>query len=71
LYVPTSLREGLVVRPVRCEQIDRFNACLDEHHWLGHRIVGQTMRYVATWGNQWVAVLGLGSAVLACAPKDR
>ena len=59
------------MRPIRCEEVDRFNACLNEHHWLGHRIVGQTMRYVATWGNRWVAVLGFGSAALACAPRDR
>ncbi len=25
----------------------RFDAELDEHHWLGHRMVGETMRYVA------------------------
>jgi hypothetical protein len=45
--VPTSVREGLVVRPVRRDELDRFNAELDTHHWLGHRIVGETLRYVA------------------------
>jgi len=60
-----------VVRPIGCDEVDRFNACLDEHHWLGHRIVGETMRYVATQQGGWVAVLGFGSAALACAPRDR
>jgi hypothetical protein len=69
--VLTSVREGLVVRPVGRDEVDRFNACLDEHHWLGHRIVGETLRYVATERDQWVAVLGFGSAALACAPRDR
>jgi uncharacterized protein DUF4338 len=69
--VSRSVCEGLVVRPVRRDEVDRFNAELDEHHWLGHRIVGETMRYVATWGDRWVAVLGFGSAALACAPRDR
>ncbi|MGH8897652.1 MAG: ISAs1 family transposase [Egibacteraceae bacterium] len=63
--------EGLVVRPVRRDEVDRFNTELDERHWLGHRIVGETMRYVATWGDQWVALVGFGSAALACAPRDR
>jgi hypothetical protein len=58
-----------MVRPVRRGEVDRFNTELDTHHWLGHRIVGETMRYVATQRNQWVAVLGFGSAALACAAR--
>jgi Domain of unknown function (DUF4338)/DDE_Tnp_1-associated/Transposase DDE domain len=69
--MPRSVVEGLVVRPVRRDEVDRFNTELDEHHWLGHRIVGQTMRYVATEQGRWVAVLGFGSAALACAVRDR
>jgi Domain of unknown function (DUF4338)/DDE_Tnp_1-associated/Transposase DDE domain len=69
--VGESVRDGLAVRPIRRDEVDRFNACLDEHHWLGHRIVGETMRYVATEAGRWVAVLGFGSAALACAPRDR
>ncbi len=60
-----------MVRPVRRDEVDRFNAELDAHHWLGHRIVGETMRYVATEGDRWVAVLGFRSAALACGPRDR
>lgn len=60
-----------MVRPVRRDEVDQFNACLDEHHWLGHRIVGETLRYVACWEDRWVAVLGFGSAALACASRDR
>jgi DDE family transposase/uncharacterized protein DUF4338 len=69
--VPKSVCDGLVVRPVRHNETDRFNTELDAHHWLGHRIVGQTMRYVATEGGRWVALLGFGSPALACAPRDR
>ncbi|MGH8899922.1 MAG: Druantia anti-phage system protein DruA, partial [Egibacteraceae bacterium] len=66
-WVPRSVCEGLVVRPVRCDGVGRFNAGLDERRWLGRRIVGETMRCVATWGGRWVALLGFGSAALACA----
>lgn len=45
---------------------------LDEHHWLGHRLVGETMRYVALGPEgEWLAVLGFGASALACRPRDR
>lgn len=49
----------IMVRPiVGCEQA-RFERELGEHHWLGHRLVGETMRYVAVSGDgDWLAVLG-------------
>ncbi|MHB1549234.1 MAG: hypothetical protein ACYCX8_10950, partial [Acidimicrobiales bacterium] len=42
---------------------------LDEHHWLGHRMVGETMRYVAADANgEWVALVGFASPALSCGP---
>jgi len=49
----------------------RFRAELDAHHWLGHRLTGQVLRYVAELDGQWVAVLGFGSAALSCAARDK
>lgn len=60
-----------MVRPVVAAEVGRFNALLDAHHWLGHRLTGQVMRYVATLDGQWVALVGFGSAVLSCAARDR
>ena len=60
----------MVVRPVLAGEVGRFNALLDAHHWLGHRLTGQVLRYVATLGGQWVALVGFGSAVLSCAARD-
>ncbi|MGH8887387.1 MAG: Druantia anti-phage system protein DruA, partial [Egibacteraceae bacterium] len=37
----------------------------------GLGIVGETVRCVATERDRWVAVLGFGSAALACAPRGR
>jgi hypothetical protein len=62
--------EELSLRPVERDEVARFNACLDEHHWLGHRLVGETMRYVASIQDRWVALVGFGSAALACGPRD-
>src|SRR5450759_4261889 len=44
---------------------------LDAHHWLGHRLTGQVLRYVAVLDGEWVALVGFGSAALSCAAPDR
>lgn len=42
-------------------EVPRFNALLDEHHFLLHHIIfGRALRYVATEGEDWVALLGYG-----------
>lgn len=61
----------VVVRPILREEVGRFNALLDAHHWLGHRLTGQVMRYAAVLDGRWVALVGFGSAVLSCAARDR
>lgn len=62
---------GLRVAPVAAADRGRFDAELDEHHWLGHRMVGETMRYVATDADgAWVALVGFGSCAFSCRPRD-
>ena len=61
----------MTVRPVSFGEAGRFSAELDAHHWLGHRLTGQVLRYVAELDGQWVAVAGFGSAALSCAVRDR
>ena len=42
------------------------------HHYLGFRsIAGQSLRYVATVGEEWLALIGWGSAALKCAARER
>jgi hypothetical protein len=60
----------VTVRPVAFGETGRFNGLLDDHHWLGHRLTGQVLRYVAELDGEWVAVLGFGSAALSCAARD-
>lgn len=68
----SAFRVGdVAVRPIAADEVDRFNALLREHHWLGHRLTGQVMRYVAVADGLWVALIGFGSAVLSCAARDR
>lgn len=59
------------MRPISIDEVGRFNALLDAHHWLGHRLTGQVLRYVAELDGQWVCVAGFGSAALSCAARDK
>ena len=61
---------GVAVRPIFADEVGRFNAALREHHWLGYRLTGQVLRYVAVLDGEWVAVAGFGSAVLSCRARD-
>ena len=63
---------GLSVAPIGVGDQARFDAGLDEHHWLGHRMVGETVRYVAVdREGEWVALVGFASPALSCRPRDR
>ena len=63
---------GLRVAPMLAGEAGRFDAEPDEHHWLGHRMVGETMRYVAVDDTgEWVALVGFASPALSCGPRDR
>lgn len=60
------------VRLIRSGERSRFRELIDEHHYLGYEpIVGESLCYVATHGDQWVALLGWGSAALKCTVRDR
>lgn len=70
--MPDPELSAVSVRPILPGERVRFDESLDEHHWLGHHLVGETMRYVALGGDgQWLAVVGFGAAALACKPRDR
>ena len=64
-------RADLSVRLVRANEVARFNSLLDEHHFLGHHLFGRVLRYVATIEDEWVALVGFGSAALSVAARDR
>jgi hypothetical protein len=63
--------QGLVVRPLGPGERERFDAELAAHHWLGCRLFGEAMRYVATGEDgTWLALVGFGSAAFVCGPRD-
>lgn len=62
----------LVVRPIqRCEEA-RYQTLMRTHHYLGALPkIGETLWYVATWREAWVALLSFSAAAWKCAVRDR
>jgi len=60
------------LRPVRsCEQ-KRYQVLMQKHHYLGALPkIGETLWYVATWHEQWVALVSFSAAAWKCAVRDR
>jgi hypothetical protein len=43
-----------------------------EHHYLGFKgLVGESLRYIAVYRDQWVALLAWAAAALSCKVRDR
>jgi hypothetical protein len=63
--------DGLVVRRVVAGEVARFDALLDEHHWLGRGLVGETVRQVAVMDGEWVALVGWGSPAFKTTARDQ
>ncbi len=68
---PIDLR-SVSVRPLAAGERSTFDRLLVEHHYLhSATLVGESMRYVATAGGRWLALLGWSTAAFKCAARDR
>ena len=66
-----NLRE-IILRPVAVTEEARFQALLQAHHYLGSLPkIGHTLWYVATWRDQWLALLSFCAPAWKCAARDR
>src|SRR6266571_2711147 len=62
----------MVVRLVHSSEQPRYQELMREHHYLGHLPkIGETLWYVASWREQWVALLSFSASALKCAARDR
>jgi hypothetical protein len=69
---PFDPNQPLLLRLASQDELPRWRALMRQHHYLGfERIVGSALHYVATIGDQWVALLGWGAAALKCGPRDQ
>jgi len=62
----------VIVRPILEKEIKSYNKYMDAHHYLGccHPI-GETLRYIALYQEQWIALINFSSASLKCSARDR
>jgi hypothetical protein len=57
---------------VRREERARWRELMRQHHYLGfENIIGESLWYVASVREEWVALLGWGSAALKCGVRDQ
>ena len=67
-----EVRTQLHVRPVERSEEARYREEMARHHYLGNLAkIGETIWYVATCGEQWVAQLSVSAAALKCGVRDR
>jgi len=61
----------LSVRPVRPDEVARFDQLITEHHYLkSAHLVGEHLRYVATYKDQWMALAAWNAAALHLKARD-
>lgn len=64
--------EDITVRPITEQEVNHYNDLMQVHHYLGaSRPIGETLRYVALYRNQWIALISFSSAALKCAARDQ
>ena len=62
----------VLVRPTGPLERERFQQLMQKHHYLGALPkISETIWYVATIAEQWVAILSFSAAALKCSPRDR
>jgi len=60
------------VRPIHSSEQRRYQQLMQQHHYLGSLPkIGETLWYIATWRDAWVALLSFSASALKCAARDR
>lgn len=63
---------GINLRPVEPGEEARYRVQMGAHHYLGDLPkIGETIWYVATWGEEWVAQVSVSAVALKCGVRDR
>lgn len=62
----------VLVRPIRSIEEPHFQQLMQAHHYLGALPkISETLWYVATFDDQWIALLSFSAAALKCSARDR
>ncbi len=63
--------KGVVVRPIERAEVSVFQKLMQAHHYLGALPkIGNTIRYVATHQDDWLALIVFSAAALKCGARD-
>jgi hypothetical protein len=63
--------EHLTVRLVQPHEVERFDQLIVQHHYLKNAlVVGEHLRYVATYKGQWLGLATWSAAALHLKPRD-
>jgi hypothetical protein len=63
--------EMRLILPSETSEVERWNTLICQHHYLHNAIlVGEQLRYVATYRAQWVALLGWSAAAWHLAARE-
>src|SRR5438046_9356614 len=61
----------LNTRPVRSDEVQRFNQLMAAYHYLRDgQLVGEHLRYVAEYGDQWLALAAWRANALHFSTRD-
>lgn len=64
-------QERITLQLIDLKEQDRWNRLIRKHHYLKeHRMVGETLRYVAKLNGRWIALLGWSSAAYHLRARD-
>ena len=62
----------ICVRPANAGEEPRYRELMQRHHYLGDlEKIGHTLWYVATYAQEWIALLTFSASSLKCAARDR
>ncbi len=64
--------DQLAVRPILKQEEKKYLQLMDAHHYLGAiPRIGESIWYIATVNQQWIALISFSAAVLKCEARDR
>jgi len=59
------------LNPVKTADEAQFQSLMQKHHYLGSLPkIGHTLRYIAIWQGEWIALISFSSAAWKCAARD-
>lgn len=66
-----ELVRGTVLRLINDDEVERFNELMEQHHYLANaRYGGQSLRYVAEYKGEWLALLTFSAPAYKCKVRD-